>query len=161
VDYDDVVVLDKKAYFIRHNAKEGRFGVEDEVKHWVKSAIDLQDGSRKIIKLVFYERFMSHIADIEFECFRSPSKEARILQLVAGHQNFMQGTAVRDEKKNIIRILDFIQGKTLASYIGNLSMDYETYYHEYLPDILKNFSVSRRQGRFAAARPETAQPSMP
>jgi len=139
VDYDDVVVLGKKAYFIRHNAKEGRFGVEDEVKHWVKSAIDLQDGSRKIIKLVFYERFMSHIADIEFECFRSPSKEARILQLVAGHQNFMQGTAVRDEKKNIIRILDFIQGKTLASYIGNLSMDHETYYHEYLPDILKNF----------------------
>ena len=139
VDYDDVVVLDKKAYLIRHNAKEGRFGVEDEVKHWVKRAIDLQDGSRKIIKLVFYERFMSHIGDIEFECFRSPAKEARILQLVAGHKNFMQGNSVRDDKKNIIRILDFIQGKTLASYIESLSMDHETYYHEHLPDILKNF----------------------
>ena len=90
VEYDDVIVLKGKPYLIRHNAKEQRFGFDDEVKFWVKRAIDLKNGNLKIIKLVFYERFMAHIGDIEFECFRSPQKEARILNLVSGHKNFMQ-----------------------------------------------------------------------
>ncbi len=54
VEYGDVVVLGGKPYLIRHNAKEGRFGVDDEVKFWVKRSIDLKSGSLKIIKLVFY-----------------------------------------------------------------------------------------------------------
>ena len=32
VDYDDIVVLGEKTYLIRHNAKEGRFGLDDEEK---------------------------------------------------------------------------------------------------------------------------------
>ena len=67
VEYDDVVILKGKPYLIRHNAKEQRFGLEDEDKLWVKRTIDLEDGSLKIMKLVFYERFMSRIGDIEFE----------------------------------------------------------------------------------------------
>lgn len=140
VDYDDVVILNNRSYLIRHNAREGRFGIDDEVKFWVKRAIDLEDGSRKIIKLVFYERFISRIGDIEFECFRSPEKEARILKLVNGQKNFMHGQSVHDEKNNVIRILDFIQGKTLAAHVEDMGMDHETYYHEIFPDILKNFS---------------------
>jgi len=70
VEYGDVVVLGGKPYLVRHNAKEGRFGVDDEVKFWVKRAIDLKNGSLKIIKLVFYEKFTVNIGDIEFECFR-------------------------------------------------------------------------------------------
>ena len=85
VEYGDVVVLGGKPYLIRHNAKEGRFGVDDEVKFWVKRAIDLESGSLKIIKLVFYETFKARIGGIEFECFRSPKKKARILDRVAGH----------------------------------------------------------------------------
>jgi len=139
VEYDDIVLLNGRPYFIRHNAKELRFGLEDEVKHWVKRAIDLEDGSLKIMKLVFYERFMSHVGDIEFECFRSPRKEARILDLVAEHRNFMHGYAVPDEKGNIIRVLDFIKGKTLANHVNRMDMDHETYYHEHLPEILKQF----------------------
>ena len=139
VDYDDVVILNNRPYLVRHNAREGRFGIDDEVKFWVKRAIDLEDGSRKIIKLVFYERFMSRIGDIEFECFRSPGKEARILKLVNGHKNFMHGQSVQDEKNNVIRILDFIQGKTLAAHVEDMAMDHETYYYEVFPDILKNF----------------------
>jgi hypothetical protein len=54
VEYDDVVVLEGSPYLIRHNAKEGRFGIEDEVKFWVKRAIDLDSGKLKILKLVFY-----------------------------------------------------------------------------------------------------------
>ena len=79
VEYGDVVILGGKPYLIRHNAKEGRFGVDDEVKFWVKRAIDLETGILKIIKLVFYETFKARIGEIEFECFRSPKKEARIL----------------------------------------------------------------------------------
>ena len=139
VEYDDVVVLKGKPYLIRHNAKEQRFGLEDEDKLWVKRAIDLENGSLKIMKLVFYERFMSRIGDIEFECFRSPKKEARILELVAGHKKFMHGYSILDEKDNLIRILDFIKGKTLSAHVGNMEMDHETYYHEHFPEILDHF----------------------
>jgi len=139
VEYDDVVVLKGRPYLIRHNAKEQRFGLEDEVKFWVKRAIDLKNGSPKIIKLVFYERFMAHIGDIEFECFRSPKKEARILDLVSGHKNFMHGYSIQDEKDNLIRILDFIRGKPLATYVGNMGMDHEAYYYEQFQGILDHF----------------------
>ena len=50
VEYGDVVVLGGKSYLIRHNAKEGRFGVDDDVKFWVKRAIDLKSGSRVFSK---------------------------------------------------------------------------------------------------------------
>ncbi len=139
VEYDDVVILNGKPYFIRHNAKEQRFGLDDEVKFWVKRAIDLENGALKIMKLVFYERFMSRIGEIEFECFRSPKKEARILERVSGHKNFMHGYSTQDEKDNLIRILDFIKGKTLSAHVGNMGMDHETYYHERFPGILDHF----------------------
>jgi len=139
VEYDDVVILNGKPYFIRHNAKEQRFGLDDEVKFWVKRAIDLENGALKIMKLVFYEKFISRIGDIEFECFRSPKKEARILERVSGHKNFMHGYSTRDEKGNLIRILDFIKGKTLSAHVGNMGMDHETYYHERFPVILDHF----------------------
>ena len=84
MEYGDVVVLNGHPYLIRHNAKEGRFGIDDDVKFWVKRAIDLKTGDLKILKLVFYEKFTSTIGGIAFECFRSPRKEARILDLVAG-----------------------------------------------------------------------------
>jgi hypothetical protein len=139
VEYDDVVVLKDRPYLIRHNAKEQRFGLDDEVKFWVKRAIDLKNGRMKIIKLVFYEKFMARIGDIQFECFRSPKKEARIIDLVSGHKNFMQGHSIQDEKGNLVRILDFIKGKPISVYVGNIKMDHQTYYYELFPDILDHF----------------------
>lgn len=139
VEYDDVVVLDGTPYLIRHNAKELRFGLDDEEKFWVKRAIDLENGTQKILKLVFYEKFVATVGDISFECFRSPRKEARTLELVVGHKNFMQGTAVRDDSGNLIRVLDFIRGKSLHAIISGLEMDHETYVHEKFPEILKQF----------------------
>ncbi len=139
VQYDDVVVLNETPYLIRHNAKEQRFGLEDEIKFWVKRAIDLRNGDLKIMKLVFYEKFMARIGDIEFECFRSPKKEARILELVADHKNFMQGYSIQDEKGNLIRILDFIRGKPLHVYVCNMGIDHESYFYEQFPDILDHF----------------------
>lgn len=139
VGYGDIVDLDGRPYLIRHNAKEGRFGLDDEVKHWVKRAIDLLDGSHKFIKLVFHERFKAHIGGIEFECFRSPRKEARILDLVSGHKNFMHGYSVRDEKENVVRVLDFIYGPSLYKYVQNLQGDHESYYFDEFPGILDRF----------------------
>ena len=139
VEYDDVVILNGRPYLIRHNAKEQRFGLDDESKYWVKRAVDLEDGTLKIVKLVFYEKFTSHIGNIEFECFRSPRKEARILSLVAGHKSFMQGFAVPDEKGNIVRVLDFIKGKTLAAHVGSMDMPHDVYFHEQFPEVLRHF----------------------
>jgi serine/threonine protein kinase len=82
---------------------------------------------------------MVHIGDIEFECFRSPKKEARILKLVAGHENFMHGYTVKDEKGNRVRVLDFINGKSLHSHVGNMEMDHQTYLFHHFPDILQCF----------------------
>lgn len=139
VEYDDVVLLGGKPYLIRHNAKELRFGLEDEVKFWVKRAVDLTDGSLKIIKLVFHERFVAQVGGIEFECFRSPKKEARILNLVDHKKNFMHGYSIKDEKGNLVRVLDFIKGKPLANYVGYMGFDHETYFYQYLPRILDHF----------------------
>jgi hypothetical protein len=148
VEYDDIVILNQRAYFIRHNAKEQRFGLEDEVKFWVKRAVDLEDGGLKIMKLVFYEKFMSRIGDIEFECFRSPKKEARILDLVGAHRNFMHGYSIPDEKGNLIRVLDFIKGSTLANHVSRMDMDHETYYHEHFPKMLRQFTECVEAIRF-------------
>lgn len=139
VDYGDIVEVGGNPYLIRNNAKEGRFGLDDEVKHWVKLAVDLRDGSRKVIKLVFHEKFKAHIAGIEFDCFRSPSKEARILDLVANEKHFMHGYAVKDETGNIVRVLDFIYGPPLSRFIKGLEMDHEEYFFQIFPDILKQF----------------------
>lgn len=139
IEYDDVILLGGKPYLIRHNAKELRFGLEDEVKFWVKRAIDLNDGSLKIIKLVFHERFMARIGGIEFECFRSPRKEARILNLVGYKKNFMHGSSIEDEKGNLVRILEFITGQPLSYYVGSMECDHETYFYQYFPLILDRF----------------------
>ena len=68
IEYGDVVVLGGKPYLIRHNAQELRFRLEEEVKFWVKRAIDMEDGKLKILKLIFHEGFTAHIIGMEFEC---------------------------------------------------------------------------------------------
>lgn len=139
VAYGDVLLLGSQAYLIRNSAREGRFGLDDEVKHWVKRAIDLQSGRMCIIKLLFYEKFTTRIGGIRFECFRSPRKEARILELVRHHVNFMQGVTLADEKGNPVRILEPISGPTLADRVQNIDQDHETYFQATLPTILEGF----------------------
>ena len=101
-----------------------------------------------IIKLVFYEKFITSIAGIEFECFRSPKKEARILSLVNHHPNFMHGEAFLDEKGNTVRVLEYISGKTLSSLVTDLGQDHETYFYETLPGILLKYFESLEAIRF-------------
>ncbi|MBI5590120.1 MAG: hypothetical protein HY881_06515 [Deltaproteobacteria bacterium] len=156
IEYGDIVILNDTPYLIRHNAKEGRFGLDDEVKFWVKRAIDLTSGETKIIKLVFHENFIARIGDIEFECFRSPRKEARILDMVGNHTNFMHGFSVRDDQSNVVRIIDFIYGKTIADHIRDLSsgIDHETYFYLHFPEILDNYIACVEAIRFLHERGE-------
>jgi hypothetical protein len=139
VDYDDVVILGDRPYLIRNNEREGRFGIDDQQKYWVKRARDLSDGSVKVIKFVFHERFEAKVGGIVFDCFRSPKKEAKILDLTKGNIRFMQGFSVVDEAGNIIRIIDFIKGKTLADSVLLLGKEYEDYFRNHLPHVLDEF----------------------
>ena len=68
VEYDDVVLLDSRPYLIRNCEREGRFGMDEEPKFWVKRAIDLESGQTKIIKLVFHEKFRTKVGDLTFDC---------------------------------------------------------------------------------------------
>ncbi len=139
VDFDDVVMLGGQPYFIRHCALEGRFGLEDEPKFWVRRAICLRDGTVKIIKFVFLEKLEVRIGGFTFNCVRSPQKEARVLDLVSGHPNFMHGSSVSDSDHNIIRVIDFIYGKSLASSIPELGKNHEDYFYHHFPSMLDEF----------------------
>jgi len=139
VDYDDVVVLDGIPYFVRNNEREGRFGLDDEQKFWVKRAIDLKSGQMKIIKWAFRERFTAHIGGLVFECVRSPQKEERILDIVRGRTDFMQGRAVKDASGNPLRVMDFIHGKTLEALTRTTGKDHEDFFFNHYPALLAEF----------------------
>jgi hypothetical protein len=139
VEYDDVVVLDGVPYLVRNNEREGRFGLEDEPKFWVKRAIDLRTGELKVLKWVFKEFFQARIGHLVFECVRSPQKEARILELVRGREDFMQGTTVPDSSGNPLRVLDFIRGRTLSQIAVGLGNSHEDYFDIHFPILFDEF----------------------
>lgn len=64
VQFDDVLELAGKYYLIRGDERETRFGLDGEPKCWVKRAIDLCDGSPKVIKLVFHESVYMSLSDV-------------------------------------------------------------------------------------------------
>jgi hypothetical protein len=136
VDYHDVCVLGGIPYLMLSYMREGRFGLDDEPKYWVRKAVDLLSGSRKIIKLVFHEEIEALVGGMTFKCVRSPGKEASILEMVAGHRNFMQGIAIHDAADNIVRILDVIQGKGLDDLIFKQAANHEEFFYEHLPGYL-------------------------
>jgi hypothetical protein len=140
IEYDDIVILGNRPYLIRHNEREGRFGIEEEQKFWVKRAVDLLDGSMKIIKLTFYERFLAKVGELSFECYRSPKKEARILDLVKGNARFMQGFSMQDTADNVVRVIDYIAGMTMAASVLKYGGSHEDYFHNHLPSIIDEYA---------------------
>ncbi|MBF0591504.1 MAG: hypothetical protein HQL02_05390 [Nitrospirae bacterium] len=141
IEYDDVVLLGGRPYLMRNNQKEGRFGIDDEPKFWVRKAIDLVDGSEKIIKMVFHERYSASVGGIIFDCVRSPRKEARILDKVGRHERFMHGFAVNDSAGNIIRVIDYIRGVNFSAHVLSLNKNHEHYYHAHLKEVMDEFIV--------------------
>jgi hypothetical protein len=139
IEYNDVVILGDTPYWVKRYEKEGRFGMDDEPKYWVRRAIDLGDGSTKILKLVFHEEFETTICGIVIQCFRSPKKEARILDLVAAHPNFMHGNWRLDTAGNNVRILDFIRGPRLDELVPGYGADHQDYFYNYFPGVLERY----------------------
>jgi len=148
-----VVCLGGRYYYVTGDAREGRFGIEDQPKFWVKYAVDLERARKKVIKLVFHETLELHVGPHRFPGKRSPKKEARVLDVVRGQPGFMQGVSVKDTAGNLVRVIDFIPGPSLYGTLRDLDMDHEAYFHEELPGILaklmkafEGIEFLRRQG---------------
>ncbi|WP_320169722.1 serine/threonine protein kinase [Maridesulfovibrio sp.] len=142
VDYSDVISLgDDEHFLVLKNEQERRFGLADP-KYWVKRCRMLETNEPKILKLVFYEKFPMNIGPFKIQCYRSPRKEARILDLVRGDMRFMQGYSLNDSAGNNVRILDVIRGKRLDVVVHDIPVDHRTYFHEYFPDIFEKFIES-------------------
>ena len=138
----DILLLEGKYFVVRGNKYETRFGIGEQPKYWVFDAIDLATGDEKIIKMVFHEEFNVRIGVFKIKCFRSPEKEARVLELTLGDKRFMQGYTVKDDKGNLIRIIDYIKGETLLANIHENPKSHEEYFYEDLPGILHKLTES-------------------
>lgn len=138
ISYGDVIVLEDRMFVVIRDEAERRFGMEDP-KFWVKRCRDLDTGEMCILKLVFHERFDQNIGSVTIQCYRSPEKESRILELVRNDVRFMQGVTVKDTAGNSVRILELIRGKSLDNVIENFDADHRTYFHEIYPGILEKF----------------------
>lgn len=133
-----VLRLNGRDFIIRGNMRETRFGIGDQPKYWVFSAIDMATQQEKIIKTVFYEEFHTHIGIFRIRCYRSPEKEGDVLQYTRGDLRFMQGETFYDVKHNNVRVIDYIRGQNLFDYIPSIDKTHEQYFYEDLPDILWN-----------------------
>lgn len=139
IDYGDILVVDNRYLLVTGYTKEGRFGVDEQVKQWVPRTEDLETGAKQIVKLVFHETFDISFGQFTINCFRNPEKEAQILELVKGHPHFMQGYAALDDAGNLVRILDIILGSRLDRFIHKGPESHEGYFSEKLPFILKQY----------------------
>ncbi len=116
--------------------REPRFGIDDQPKYWVLSAIELETGKSKIIKMVFQEDFIVHVSILKIHCYRSPEKESKVLDLTREDRRFMQGYTTFDKDGNNVRIIDYIRGQSLFKYIPEIDKTHQEYFHEDLPGIL-------------------------
>lgn len=144
IERGHVVGLGERYFLVRANEHEGRFGIEDQPKFWVKRALALDSGRTYILKLTCQERFNTHVGGHEVSCYRSAEKEAAVLDLVRGDRRFMQGHTVRDTRGNLVRVIEFIAGTDLLRYVRSLRGSHEEYSHKVLPGIL-----ARAAGSFA------------
>lgn len=140
IDVGDVLRLSGNDYVVMGHAREGRFGIDEQIKFWVKTSMDLTTGTKKIIKMVFREAFNSRIGGTVFRCLRSPKKESEILRKMHGHPNFMRGQSVHDAAGNIVRIIDFISGPSLYEYLRQQKMSHEEYYRQGLFKVMQLFT---------------------
>ncbi len=138
----DVMRLGNSDHLVVRHAREGRFGIDDQPKFWVKKTLDLDRNTRQIVKLVFRETFKGRIGPLTFNCVRSPEKEAAVLDAVNGHPNFMQGKWVRDRAGNVVRILDLLPGPSLYQYLRDLDLSHRAYFDTLFPQVMARFLES-------------------
>jgi serine/threonine protein kinase len=137
IERGHLIRLPNRLFLVRSNEHEGRFGIDEQPKFWVKHAVDLATGRMHILKLACEEQFNVHVGAREIRCFRSAVKEARVLQLVEGDPRFMQGRSEPDSHGNLVRIIDFISGPDLLSYLQSIRLQHEQYFHAAVPGVLQ------------------------
>ena len=137
IDSGSVLRLDGNDYLVLGHAREGRFGLDEQPKFWIKTVMDLTTGERKIVKLVFHETFNSRMGSTVFTFRRNPQKESEILRQMSGHPNFMQGRSVFDAVGNLVRVIDFIPGPSLYEYLRRLDMSHEAYYRRIFSRLMR------------------------
>ncbi len=138
IEAGDVILIDGLHYLVLRDEAERSFGIEDP-KYWVKRCMVLETGERRILKLVFHEQFTLPLGELRIECYRSPEKEARILDLVRGDMRFMQGITRRDVKGNPVRIIEVVSGKRLDTAVAAMEVGTEEYFFSVFPEILEKF----------------------
>ena len=134
----DVVELEGRLFVIKGEAKEGRFGLDDQPKPWVKTALDMKDGSPKLLKLMFFEEFNLPLGGVRIHCYRSPTKESRILDLMRGDVRFMQGRTMLDSAGNNIRVLEKIRGLPFCDWLEEKTISHEAYYQTLMRQVLED-----------------------
>jgi hypothetical protein len=132
----DLIRLGDRDYLVEGEMREGRFGLDDDPKYWVKKARDLETGERKVLKLVFAEEFRIRIGLLAVRCYRDAGKEAAVLDLVRGDTRFMQGFTVPDAVGNPVRVVDYIRGQSLYRYLKDLGIDHRAYFTSVFPGLL-------------------------
>ncbi len=142
IERDHIVKLDSEFFLVRCNEHEGRFGLDEQPKFWVKRALALSTGETRILKLAIQESFKIQVGAAEVHCVRNAEKEARVLDLVRGDPRFMQGRSTRNSRGNLVRIIDFIQGADFLTYIDSIPLPHEEYCRLTLPSILANIAYN-------------------
>jgi len=139
IDYGDIIHVGERYFLIVGYTKEGRFGIDEQPKQWVPKVYDLESGERKIVKLTFHEVYTLSFGGLEVTCYRSPEKEAAVIELVRGNPYFMQGYSALDEADNLVRVLDIIQGKRLDKHLETLGDTHREYFEKHVGKVLVNF----------------------
>lgn len=138
IDYGDIITAEGRYFLITSYTKEGRFGVDEQIKPWVPKVVDLATMTNYIVKLEFKETFDIRLGQFTVTCYRSPQKEARILELVQGRPHFMQGETLIDAAGNLVRILEPVNGNRLDKVIHS-ERSHREYFFSELPKILEQF----------------------
>lgn len=138
IDYGDVVHLGGQHYMVLRDEAERRFGIED-FKFWVKRCKVLETGESAILKLVFHEEFLQQLGDITIRSYRSPAKEARILEMVKDDHRFMHGFSITDDQGNLVRVIKVIRGKRFDLAVSEMGESHRDYFDNHFAGVLGLF----------------------
>jgi hypothetical protein len=133
IERDQIVRLGRRFFLVNGTLTEGRFGIDEQPKFWVRSVTDLDDGIPRILKCVFLEEFTMRVGPIRIPCWRSPGKESQVLDFVRGDDRFMQGVTLEDDAGNLVRVLDRVSGPSLYRHLHDLKMEHEAFFHREFP----------------------------
>ncbi|WP_319543200.1 serine/threonine protein kinase [uncultured Pseudodesulfovibrio sp.] len=134
----DVIAVNGCNYLVHRDAVE-RGSAYKDTKFWVKKCMELETGAPKLLKLVFHESFYLQYGNMRIKCYRSPHKEARMLDRVHGDMRYMQGCSVRDTAGNLVRIIDIISGKRIDLVLASIKVDHAEYFKNHFPYFFRQF----------------------